>query len=406
MRSTNKISKNEKNNQADFDIDEKLSYLLKENIKINYTKLNKFPYNDLLNYTMELEFDNNSLYKQIENYKFEIIKHKQSLIDMQTEIYEKNFQLNSYLNKMKLIDTIKLTEENSSKITNKRNFKTISTHKTNKSNISMEDEKDLSFEENINNSLLETIKKRKKQEINIQENYSKVVEQNKNMIDDLKTLIEEISMLKEENVSLKNIIKEKDNIQQILYQEIDNIRSLSKKGFEPSRVNSTDFNNEKDNFTFNNYNSIIEQNNTILNSKKAFLENLEFIKNSLVVFLNNYQIKENFDFLNYESEYPGSKNSNFSPNKNNEELSQIETLIETRMREIKYILLNLKKINIIFKSLFMEFSKNLLNIFQQNVSEILENKVYSLDEKCENFSQILNKTINKLLKNKYKKIKY
>lgn len=100
--------------------------------------------------------------------------------------------------------------------------------------------------------------------------------------------------------------------------------------------------------------------------KKMILKNLEELKKDLDLFLRDYGIKEHFNTNNIA-------NPNYA--------SEVDFQIEIKFKEIRYITVNLKKINIIFKSLFVEFTKNIssrLEMFNNNVNSkfyYLENKI-------------------------------
>lgn len=119
--------------------------------------------------------------------------------------------------------------------------------------------------------------------------------------------------------------------------------------------------NDSGNFNINKYNSELILKSE--NDKKNFLSNLEDLKKDLDLFLKDYGIKEQF----CENSYSLANNN-------------IDFLIEYKFKEIRYITVNLKKINIIFKSLFVEFTKNMASNLDK-INEIVNKKLYQVQHK-------------------------
>lgn len=97
------------NSNSNFDIGKTISELFKNNIIIKHKSEGK-THEELLNYTIELEIINNDLSRRLESNKYEMIKLKQNIINLETDVYEGRIQLKSYIHKLQLKDTIKLTE--------------------------------------------------------------------------------------------------------------------------------------------------------------------------------------------------------------------------------------------------------------------------------------------------------
>jgi len=118
--------------------------------------------------------------------------------------------------------------------------------------------------------------------------------------------------------------------------------------------------NDSGNFNNKYYSELVLKSES---DKKNFLSNLEDLKKDLDLFLRDYGIKEQF-----------CDNSNSISN------NCIDFLIEYKFKEIRYITVNLKKINIIFKSLFVEFTKNMASNLDK-INEIVNKKLYQLQHK-------------------------
>ncbi len=81
------------------------------------------------------------------------------------------------------------------------------------------------------------------------------------------------------------------------------------------------------------------------------------------MFLKDYGIKEQFNKDNSINLANG-----------------IDLQIEYKFKEIRYITVNLKKINIIFKSLFVEFTKNIAGNMDK-INEKINKKLHVLQNK-------------------------
>jgi hypothetical protein len=420
-------------NNFNFDIDKKLSSLLKDHVISKYTKYDKKSYNDLLNYTIGLEISNNELQRKIESDKNEIFKLNQNIIDLKTDMNERVIKSNLMNNKLKIrentMKTIKSihslnldTDVGDGGIYNSQNniffSKNCNTDKGTgiyNRNIKNNDSYSINEEVSIDeaNSLLGTLKKRRKLNNNIETEIEFFKEENKTLLNDVNSLVNEVRSLREH-------MAEKDKIITILYKEIDTMRNNSINNDINSNIvnvenpitarsknnshNSDNYNSptlnkfkrNSENFTFNNDNNSRVQQNVSSNynfAQKIHLENLEFIKNTLVEFLKNYGIQEDFQKIisnnNDNSKLEEGINNSNNPNNN------LETVIEMRMKEIKYILINLKKINIIFKSYMVEFSKHIDNNIQTIFMETLNPKIAEINKKYSKIDNILNKFINK-----------
>jgi hypothetical protein len=362
--------KNNNNSTHNFyDIDKKLNDLLRENVIHKYTKSEKRTYQELQNYTIKLEIENNELERKIENLKKEIFISNQAAIDLGLELEESRMIINSLTNELKMKEkTLKMahsrmeTEAIDKFVTD--NYENCETKKNNKSHIDSK-RKDTSemLELSLSNSslnevsidygLIHTMKKKKKNEQTLESNYHKLEEENTNLIDDLNLLVEEVK-------NLRSNIDEKDKIISILYQEVENLKNSDND--EELKI--------KQNLT----------SEAIAEISRQHLENLESIKSSLVEFLNYYGIKEDFNNFN-----------NFSSNLNKD---STDYMIDIRMKEIKYILVNLKKINIIFKTLFMEYSKNLINLFENEYMVNVNSKFEQMQDKVNCLTNYMERITN------------
>lgn len=121
---------------------------------------------------------------------------------------------------------------------------------------------------------------------------------------------------------------------------------------------SSNFNSHHNNFNNSDYVLKCE------NDKKIILKNLEDLKKDLDLFLKEYGIKEQFN----------KDNNNVSI------IGGIDFQIEYKFKEIRYITVNLKKINIIFKSLFVEFTKNIANNMDK-INDNINKKLYVLQNR-------------------------
>ena len=315
----------------DNELNKKLENLLKSNIINKYTKNEPIrSYQQLLNKTIELEIKNNELEKKLENKKMEIYKLKQSNIDLETQIKEQKIELNTQRNRIKYKEAT---------------IKTINNTTNLKKQILTEEDlsvfNDISYSKD--NSLL--IKKNNKFEV-----------KNNNLENENKLLFENLNLIAQENLELRNQIREKDEMVNILYDEIDKFKqnNLYKIKNVKSANDSIALNKEK--------NESEKKLNNEKQLKNNHLNDLNFIKNSLVLFLKNYVIAEELQIQNNE-------------------INIIEEKIESKMNEIKYILLNIKKINIIFKTFFIEFTKNIIKEFQSNLEILLKDRIGILESK-------------------------
>jgi len=193
---------------------------------------------------------------------------------------------------------------------------------------------------------------------------------NKNSVKNLKSNAEK---LKEKNFKKKyfdrysNHELSENNENQILSTENNNRHKsvhLSKNNFtfqENEILRQNDSSNFNSLHNINNSDFVVKNEN----EKKSFLKNLEDLKKDLDLFLKEYGIKEQFN-----------KENNSLINNN------IDFQIEFKFKEIRYITVNLKKINIIFKSLFVEFTKNIANSLDK-VNEDVTQKLNFLENKIE-----------------------
>jgi hypothetical protein len=187
----------------------------------------------------------------------------------------------------------------------------------------------------------------------------------------------------------KTIVDEKDEIIKILYQEIKNIKKSSQSKTTNEQEESLNNDNENSNnntptvlkiknfrdsehFTFNNNLNKNEFSENNENIKKNYLDNINFIKEALINFLRMYNIKEEL--------------SKTDPNEKN-----IDNIIDIAFKDIKYIVVNLKKINIIYKSLMIEFSKNIMATVEIYLKENINNKLKEMNKRIENLFLSVNK---------------
>jgi hypothetical protein len=339
-----------------------INTMLKENLHIKYKKNNKeqhrLSYEELINYTIELEIVNNHLQRRLEILKIENTKITQKGIDMETDRLEMQRQMIEAKGKLKLFtcDTCNL---NTQGVFN--TFNTVST-KGRKTEINRRERQgDSSFLEEIsvdqkNASIVEMLKNQK-QKMNYfhgenfgsigKTNYKEEIRREKELND----IVQDNKALKIKLKEKENMILEKDTIINILYQEIENLK------YNIHNNIIKNINNPEEEYlkgtTFRTPEPIYEE--------TKFMENLEFIKLSLIDFLKSYHINDNFNFSTRE------------------DLSSSE-LIETKMQEIKFIILNLKKINIIFKSLMNEFAQNVNNMITEKVTKKVDLKLYKLKD--------------------------
>jgi hypothetical protein len=315
---------NLKKNGNEYNLEERLSKLLKNHIIFKYTKSNKLSYDELLNYTINLEIENNGLSQIIESQKLTCFKLEQKIIDLEIILNQNHIMINSLNNKLK--------------------FKILpiqaKTTKTNKFDI-LETSKEVSISNSsieVDSHLMESIKKKKKSDRKFQEDAELTLQENEKLLKDISAYTEEIH-------NLRTTIEEKDKIISILYQEVENLKQEEK-------------------FTENSPYSLSDI------PDNTHLENLNFIKKLLLDFLKNYGIGQDFSY---------------SLSENQENLS----LIELRMKEIEYIIVNLKKINIIFKSLIMDYTNNLLNSIESEMLKTFNDKFSIFSQKFQKISELL-----------------
>jgi hypothetical protein len=316
---------NLKQNDEKYNCEERLSKLLKNHIILKYTKSNKLSYDELLNYTINLEIENNRLSQCVESQKLTCFKLEQKIIDLEIILNQNHILINNLNNKLKFknMPIQSKSDKNSNKLDILDTSKEVSI-----SNSSVE----------VDSHLIDSIEKKKKSDRRIQEDMEYTLQENQK-------LLKEISLFSEEIKNLRNTIDEKDRIISILYQEVENLKQEEK-------------------LTDNNPYSLsdIPDNN--------HLDNLNFIKKLLLDFLKNYGIGNDMTTL---------------INEDNENLS----LIEIRMKEIEYIIVNLKKINIIFKSLIMEYTKNLVSSLESGMFKTLNEKFSNFNQKFKKLAVIL-----------------
>jgi len=183
-------------------------------------------------------------------------------------------------------------------------------------------------------------------------------------------------------IAKEKIFKKKYFKRYSTYENDDNTVKHDYQGLNTDfddRPNSIPLN--KNNFTFQE-NEIIRQNDSsnlysyqnnnindsdnalkCENDKKLILKSLEDLKKDLDMFLKDYGIKEQFNKDNSINLANG-----------------IDLQIEYKFKEIRYITVNLKKINIIFKSLFVEFTKNIAGNMDK-INEKINKKLHVLQNK-------------------------
>lgn len=334
-------------NEKGIEIEKKLSKLLRDNVTFKYTKSEKRSYQQLLDFIIELEIKNNELERKIEFYKIEMFRLNQTAINSKIELDENNKKLFHNESQLKrFYDTNNHTQfviptVQSEKLKNNSNEISISAN---------------SDDYSIDPDLILTVRKNKNRQKKDEDELILLNEENTSMLKELNVLVNEVK-------SMRNTIDEKDNIITILYQEIDHYKSLSSNKICDYCRDSKIINHLQDEDLY------------------AHLSDLEIIRTYLKEFLNYYGIDETFKLFDTNSY-------------NNNQSINIRNHIEIRMKEIKYVLVNLKKINIIFKTLFMEFSKNLLNIFQRDYCSKINHKLENMQKKLNQITIIFSSDLN------------
>jgi hypothetical protein len=326
------------------DWNKKIDLLLKNNIEYKYKKTKIKSNKELTEDIIVLELKNCNLEKLNSNFRYQIEIQNQKNIDLNIQINELKSQLNKFKKEPLKFDP-------------KSPIKSLGL-------VSGTDsDNEISVNQN-NNSLLDSIKKNKNND-----SYK--------LFNEITSILKELQITKDQLKEKEDIIVEKDNIINILYQEIDNMKSSGRDKEKEKDVNSAnsmfyspDFNRFKrsENFSFNKL-KFNNNNNTeedIEQLKKSHLDNLDLIKLSLIDFLKRYNIQDNVSF---------EEGSN----------KDVESIIEVRMKEIKYIIVNMKKVNILFKTVFKEFSKDLY----QTIDIVMNNQI---DEKL----QVVNNRLTRL----------
>jgi hypothetical protein len=382
-------------------LDDRLNIMLKDNLILKYTKNETKSYEELIFKTIELEIANNALEKKLDVYNFEICKLNQHIIDLNTELCENRIKMNINMN-MNSTGLEKITCTSIEKSVKNKNKKDESNDNSNINYFHINEESSIIEELSVEdeNSLLDKLKKHNQKS---KKNKLTLDQENYNLRSDLNYIVKEAKGMKDKIAEYCNLLREKDNVISILHKEIDNLKSnvnaplTSQRSHTSDLLNSPNFKKpKKESFTFN-----TNVNGSVLSDsqgsvKKFHLENLDFIKNCLVEFLKNYGIHENFS-KNCE----GINNNNFQPGDRDIFLNNVENstgnvdyLIDVRMKELKYILVNLKKINIIFKSLFVEFTKNLITSYEVNFNQTIHIKLDQLEKKFNKmgFKSKINKT--------------
>lgn len=344
---------------------DKMTRMLESNLRLKY-KTEKLSYDQLMDLNVELEVLNNEYERTLEHKKCEIFVLTQKMIDLESDNTELQLRLNNLNNSLNCVPVTNFT-------TSDPNYAKLK----NESSIAEE----LSVDQHA--SLLGTLKKKKNEYF--QQDMQELQNEKTKLKRTIVKLEQELSQMTQKIGEYEASVEEKDNIINILYQEIQSLKNqksvvntAKKSQIETQQSNqSSVFNTptvtrikkvqQRDNFTFNN-DSVHQVNQDIEGIKKSHFQQLNSIKVSLTEFLQTYGIKEQLTKLDLD-------------------LNQdVDEMIQVTLKEIKYIVVNLRKINIIFKSLLLDFHKNIIAMFDTYLTQNIHNKVSHL-------SQVLQKLV-------------
>jgi len=378
------------NSTATFDVDKKLSDLLKYHVTIKHTKNEKRNYTELLEYTIQLELLNADLERKNEMLKMENLKKEQIIADLKIQLNENKIKLSMKENKLQMIENTFSSLKN----LNKKYSTSFSSDNDNQikiyDNSSLIEDgssfiNELSLEKEEKNSFLLQIKKSKNFKSEIEEKLKKQKNVNKSLLKELNTVMMEVQSMKEQ-------MNEKDNIISILYGEIENLKKSEIMIKEKLSRDLYDINKEEQKHSpkLSNFIYLIQNH----------LDHFDSIRKALNEFIKCYGINEIKDEVIYERI---SHEESFNEGDDSESvlfkriINELESEIEVRMKDINYILKNLNKINIIFKSLMVDYSKNILSFVEKNVSNPIMFKMNNMSNRYNKLNSILNK-INITLK--------
>lgn len=318
----------------------KLANMLKTGLKNKYCRLNS---NELINIVVQLEINKNELEKKIENLKCEIFKLKQDNMTLISEIYENNINIKKHDINIKSTYKSTIIKEDNVEHNKENNKESI--------NIIKDDNTD--HINNMNETIVET-------KINtIRSKLSNINEK------ELTTQMEE---LKNENNYLKESLSDKNLITNMLYKEIESLKFK----LDNSQHNKADID-----VTLNNNNNNKEFTNTCTN----ILENFDTIKATLIDFLKSF----NIDVKIISSDNTNSLIS---------DIDEFENVIGLKIKELKLLLVDLKKINIKFKSTFSEYNNDVQKIIETYLNERILEKIEKLNAKQKKIFNKINKFIS------------
>ena len=337
-------------------IDDRINRLFRENLIIKYNN-NVWSKEDLLENLMNLEYQLNEKDRLLEKNKYEIMKLKQIIIEKESEISEKKIVLSNLKNQKTFENEEKIDQNtkrtlNWTKITkdnqpSQRNECSRENQREIKEKAEDEDNnfEDLSIDE-INNSIIKSIKNNR-----LRKTESKYINSSK----DVRTKnLNQVTNAYNELISDYNDklsdLNEKTKIIDTLYSEINYWKKDNKINISPKVKIDT-------NIKLTNYNLL-------------FRDSIISIKEDLIDFLKSWKINIDLNSISFSNNYSDD--------------NQITMLI----KEVKYLIVNLKRIKIQFKIDLREFSNNIQKI-ENNYIFHLNQKLDFLNKKIKNFQSNL-----------------
>ena len=361
-----------------FDLEEKLSELLKNHITLKHTSRSneKKTLAELTEHLIRLEFENSQLERKNETLKMEILRKDQIISDLKIDLNENKIKFNMSQNKLKMIENTfsgikylnrdreisqnKYTESNS-----KKDFRNV------EKSLEISSEDNSSIIEELNVEGEEIYSKKKENKMNQKDFGENKI---KNLKIENKSLLNDLSFAKKEIHDLRCEMEEKEKIIEILYEEIKSVKH--NEHFASKEIQDSNFISQE------NFLSIIQNN----------FEYFSLIRRELIEYLKYYginEIKQEIESFCEEENFSDVRVANYDKIINN-----IQSRIESKMDDIKYMLSNMSKINIIFKYLMVDFSKNLWRLVEKSFSHQISIKLKNLSNRFHKINSVVNKLIN------------
>ena len=341
------------------EIDEKIHRLYKDSILKKYD--NNWSKDKLIDSLIQLELQLHQRDKLLEKYKLELTKFKQIIIEKDSEISEKKIIINNLKNQITIVKEEKaasnpnelmihsktmLKDKYLNQYNNLQNIRNNELNKEERLNLNTDISRnydDISFDDK-NNSILKII----------QEKYRKKNKDDCSQNDQITTSSQNILLL---STNINRLNTEYDNLKYKYNQTVDEL--IDKTKIIESLYSELSYLKTNPNYETNKLDSSFT-NPTFNNSLK---EGLLGIKEDLLTFLKSWDIIIDINSIS------------FSENYNNEN----QTLMI--LKEVKLLVVNLKRLKIEFKTKIKEFynnvqilTSNYFTFFQEKV-DIMNNKI-------------------------------